>query len=183
MKNCFGKRMTAAVLGAAMLISSVPVGVITSANVEETPDLQLQTILIDNNRNNWTTVSWGGQNLTPNTSWPSLSIGDYYENSYLNFDVRSNGDSCTFKIGLVSKIHGEHTTICWTDMEQYKSGITAGTDWTSYSLSIKELVDAYPDSDFSLDDFWYVAVGDVPSGTTVSFQNVTITSTDMTASQ
>lgn len=33
-----------------------------------TPDLQLQKILIDNNGKDWTTVSWGGQNLTPNTN-------------------------------------------------------------------------------------------------------------------
>lgn len=39
-------------------------------------------------------------------------------------------------------------------------------------------MDAYPDSEFSLDDFWYVAIGGVPSGTTASLQNVTITSTD-----
>lgn len=178
MNKNFGKRIAAAAIGAALLVTAQPAVDLWAANVEETPGIQLQTILIDNNGSDWTTVSWGGQNLTPNTNWTSLSIGDYYENGRLNFEVKSNGSSCTFKIGLVSKMHGEHTTIRWTDMEKYKSGLTAGTDWTSYSLSIKELVDAYPDSDFSLDDFWYVAVGGVPSGTTVSFRNVTISSVD-----
>lgn len=178
MKKHLGKRILAMSIGAVMISSSAASADISAANVEETPGLQLQTILIDNNGNDWTTLSWGGNTLTPNTNWTCLSIGDYYENGYLNFEVRSNGDSCSFNIGLVSKKHGEQSTIRWTDMEKYKNSITAGTDWTSYSLSLKELVDAYPDTNFNLDDFWYVHVGGVPSGTTISFRNVNISSTD-----
>lgn len=131
-----GKRILTAAVGAVMLFTSVPSAEISAANVDETPGLQLQTILIDNNGKNWETVSWGGQNLTPNTNWTSLDIGDYYENGKLNFEIRSSGNACTFRVGLVSKKHGVATTIRWTDMEEYKSGFTAGTDWTSYSLSI-----------------------------------------------
>lgn len=177
MRKPIRKRIVAAVLGAAMLLSALPAVNLSAANVQETPGLQLQTILIDNNGKDWTTVSWGGANLTPNTNWTSLSIGDYYENGFLNFEVKSNGAACTFRIGLVSRRHGENFTIRWTDMEEY-SDISAGTDWTSYSLPIKAVVDAFPDSGFSLDDFWYVYVGGVPSGTTISFQNVSISSTD-----
>lgn len=178
MKNTFSKRILAAAVSAVMLLSSLPSAEVSAANVEETPGIQLQTILIDNNGKNWETASWGGQNLTPNTNWTVLDIGDYYENGKLNFEIRSNGNECTFRVGLVSKKHGTMTTIRWTDMDEYKSGFTAGTDWTSYSLSLKELVDAYPDSEFRLEDFWYVSIGGVPSGTTASLQNVTITSSD-----
>lgn len=175
MRKNIGKRILTAALSAVMLLSSVPP--VSAANVEETPDLQLQTILIDNNGNDWTTVSWGGQNLTPNTNWTNLTIEDYYENGSLNFEVKSNGDPCTFRIGMISKKNGETATIRWTDMEEYKD-ITAGTDWTSYSLPIKDVVDAFPDSGFRLDSFWYVTVGAVPTGTTISFQNVNISSPD-----
>lgn len=178
MKNSFGKRILAMVVGAAMLFSAVPGSIVSAANTQDQPDLQLQTILIDNNGADWTTESWGGATMTPNTNWTTLTIRDYYENGCLDFEVRSNGTgSSTFRIGLVSKRHGKTVQICWTDMAAYQD-ISAGTDWSEYSLPIKELVDAYPDSGFSLDDFWYVYVGGVPSGTTLSFRNMTISSTD-----
>ncbi len=178
MRKGFGKRILAAVLSGAMLCSVHPMTNLSAANVEETQGLQLQTILIDNNGKNWTTASWGGQNLTPNTSWTTLLLGDYYENGYLNFEVKNSTSSTVkFNIGLSSKKHGEQVKLYWTDLEKYKN-ISAGSEWTSYSLSIKELVDANPDSGFDLDNFWLVYVNGVPSGNTLSFQNVTITSTD-----
>ncbi len=178
MKSTFRKRVLAAVISAAMLSAAVPCGGIWAANVEETPGVQLQTIVIDNDGKNWTTESWGGQNLTPNISWTTLMLGDYYENGYLNFEVKNNASSpVEFNIGLTSKKHGEQVRIYWTDMEEYED-ISAGSEWKSYSLPIKDVVDAYPDSGFDLDNFWLVYVNGVPSGNTLSFQNMTITSTD-----
>ena len=179
MKALFKKRAISLMIAVALLFTSLFDFGTFAANVVETEGLQLQTILIDNNGKNWTTLSWGGVTMTPNTNWTTLTIHDYYENGKLNFDVINNGTGeVSFKIGLVSKEHGESTTILWTNMDKYKGAITASTEWTSYSLPIKELVDAFPDSGFSLDNFWYVYVGSVPSGTTLSFQNVSITSTD-----
>lgn len=178
MKSTIRKRVLAAVISAAMLSAAVPCGGIWAANVEETPGVQLQSIVIDNDGKNWTTESWGGQNLTPNTSWTTLMLGDYYENGYLNFEVKNNASSTVeFNIGLTSKKHGEQVRIYWTDMEEYED-ISAGSEWKSYSLPIKDVVDAYPDSGFDLDNFWLVYVNGVPSGNTLSFQNMTITSTD-----
>lgn len=178
MKSTFRKRLLAAVLSSAMLAATVTSVGIGAANVEETPDLQLQTILIDNNGKDWTTASWGGQNMTPNTSWTTLMLGDYYENGTLNFEVKNaNAATVKFNIGLSTKKHGEQVKLYWTDMEEYQD-ISAGADWKSYSLPIKTLVDANPDSDFDLDHFWLVYVNGVPSGNTLSFRNMTITSTD-----
>ncbi len=178
MKKGFGKRMLAAVLGGAMLGSAYPAAYLSAANVEETQGIRLQTILIDNNGNDWTTASWGGQNMTPNTSWTTLLLGDYYENGYLNFEVKNSTSSTVkFNIGLSSKKHNEQVKIYWTDLEKYED-ISAGNDWASYSLPIKELVDANPDSGFDLDNFWLVYVNGVPSGNTLSFRNMTISSTD-----
>lgn len=178
MKNNFSKRIAATAIGTAMLLSATPEYKAAAANILETPGSQLQTILIDNNGNNWTTLSWGGLTMTPNTNWTTLTIADYYENGYLNFDVINNGTGdVNFKIGLVSKYHGNNATILWTNMDEY-ADISAGSEWKSYSLPIKDLVDAFPDVDFSLDNFWYVYVGGVPNTTTLSFQNVTITSAD-----
>ena len=178
MNSYFGKRIMAIALGAMILLASMPLFGVSAANVQDNPDLQLQTILIDNDGKNWTTESWGGANLTPNTNWTTLTIRDYYENGYLNFEVRNTGSgNCNFRIGLVSHCHNETTRIYWTDMAEYKN-ISAGTSWTSYSLPIKALVDANPDSGFSLDNFWFVYVGGLPSGTTFEFQNVNISSTD-----
>ncbi len=175
MKKSFTKRIIASALGAVMLFSAVPV---SAANVEETPGIQLQTILIDNNGNNWTTKSWGGDTMTPNTNWTALSISDYYENGYLNFEALNNGTGeVSFRIGLVSHNHGKETRIFWNDLEEY-SDISVGTEWTSYSLPIKPLVDANKDTDFTLEYFYFVAVSGVPKDTTVSFRNVTVTSPD-----
>ena len=177
MKTTIRTRITASALGAAMLLSSAPAAV-SAANVQETEGLQLQTILIDNNGKDWTTESWGGATMTPNTNWTSLTINDYYENGKLNFEVIHNGTGdVNFKLGLVSRMHGKETRIYWTDLEEYKS-ISAGSSWTSYSLPIKPLVDANTDTDFTLDFLQFVVVGGVPSGSTLSFRNVTITSPD-----
>jgi len=178
MKTTIRTRITASALGAAMLLSTAPAAAVSAANVQETEGLQLQTILIDNNGKDWTTESWGGATMTPNTNCTSLTINDYYENGKLNFEVIHNGTGdVNFKLGLVSRMHGKETRIYWTDLEEYKS-ISAGSSWTSYSLPIKPLVDANADTDFTLDFLQFVAVGGVPSGSTLSFRNVTITSPD-----
>ena len=178
MKRFWGKRMIAATVGAVLLVVSVPHLGGSAANVQETPDLQLQTIKIDNDGADWTTLSWGGATMTPNTNWTTLNIQDYYANGTLDFEVRNNGTGdTTFRMGLMSKRHGETARICWTDLEQYGL-FKASSEWTTYSLSIKELVDAYPDSGFRLDSFWYVYAGGVPNNTTISFRNMVIRSTD-----
>ena len=178
MKRFWGKRMIAATVGAVLLVVSVPHLGSSAANVQETPDLQLQTIKIDNDGADWTTQSWGGATMTPNTNWTTLNIQDYYANGTLDFEVRNNGTGdTTFRMGLMSKRHGETARICWTDLEQYGL-FKASSEWTTYSLSIKELVDAYPDSGFRLDSFWYVYAGGVPNNTTISFRNMVIRSTD-----
>ena len=74
MKKLFGKRLLAAAMSAVLLCNVAALGV-AAANAQETPGLQLQTILVDNGgTNSWTTLSWGGANLTPNTSWSAVSI-------------------------------------------------------------------------------------------------------------
>lgn len=178
MKKAFRKIIIAASLSAAILSSATPISGGFAANVQETPGLQLQTILIDNDGKNWTTESWGGANLTPNTNWTNLTIQDYYENGYLNFRVRNTeSGSAKFKIGLMSHFHNENVRIFWTDLPAYQN-IAAVPDWTSYSLPIKELVDAFPDSGFDLNYFWYVSVSGAANNSILEFRDVTITSTD-----
>ncbi len=151
---------------------------VNAANAGETAGIQLQDILIDNDGKDWTTLSWGGATITPNTNWTNLTIRDYYENGKLEFEVKNNTEgTAKFWLGLISKKHDETTNIKWTDMEKY-SNLNVGSEWTSMSFSIKELVDAFPDSGFCLDNFWYVYVGNVPKDTTLSFRNMKITSTD-----
>ena len=166
-----------AVLAASML-SAYPA---RAGNAEETPGCQLQTILIDNDgKNLWTTESWGGANILPNTSWTTTDAYDYYYNGELSFEARSNAsEPLSFWIGLSSHYHATTTvSLYWTDLAQYKGKLIAGTDWTSYSLPIKELLDANPDSGFDLANLWKVCVSAVRKGETVSFRNVRISSTD-----
>lgn len=61
----FSKKRWMAGLLSVVLCSSVLTANAWAANVEETPGLQLQTILIDNDGKNWTTESWGGATMTP----------------------------------------------------------------------------------------------------------------------
>ena len=86
-----------AVLTAAML-SAYPVH---AGNAEETPDYQLQTLLIDNDgKNLWTTESWGGANILPNTGWTTTDAYDYYYNGVLTFEAKSNAsEPLSFWIG------------------------------------------------------------------------------------
>lgn len=174
------KKIFSLILSCSILLSSIPLTKVSAANVEETIGTQLQTILIDNDgKNLWTTESWGGQNLTPNTSWTTSDWYDYFYNGELSFDVKSNtGTDLTFYVGLTSHSHNETVTIRWTDLEQYKNKVVATSDWTSYSFSLKELVDAFPDSGFDKHNVWKVAVGGISTGNTASFQNVKVTSTD-----
>jgi len=121
---------------------------VNAANAGETKGIQLQDILIDNNGKDWTTLSWGGATITPNTNWTNLTIRDYYENGKLEFEVRNSTDgTAEFWLGLISKKHDETTNIKWTDIEKYKD-LSVGSEWTSMSFSIKELVDAFLDSGF-----------------------------------
>ena len=122
------KKFTAYILIFAFALAAAGLPV-SAANVEEKPGFQLQTILIDNWGNNWRTEGWGGQNLTPNMSWTTLTIRDYYENGLLNFEVRNTGDGDkNFNIGLRSKRHGVDDTINWPSL-------TAAPEWESFSLS------------------------------------------------
>ena len=88
----FSKKRWMAGLLSVVLCSSVLPANAWAANVEETPDLQLQTILIDNDGKNWTTESWGGATMTPNTNWTTLNMQDYYEHGMLHFAVKNNGN-------------------------------------------------------------------------------------------
>ena len=176
MRKSIRRRTAALTLGLAMLM--MPTSEVYAANVSETPDLQLQTILIDNDGKNWKTESWGGANLTPNTNWTNLTIRDYYENGYLNFRVRNTkSGNAKFKIGLISHCHNEDVRIFWNDLPEYQD-ISADETWKSYSLPIKALVDANADSGFDLNYFWYVPVSGVTGGNVLEFQDVTISSTD-----
>ena len=122
MKHSIGKRILAMAVGASILFTAAPVSVVSAANTLDNPGLQLQTILIDNNGADWTTESWGGATMTPNTNWTTLNIRDYYENGSLSFDVKNNGTgNSSFQIGLVSKRHGATAQICWTDMAKYRN--------------------------------------------------------------
>ena len=174
------RNFIACILTAVMLLTFVPAfnPATLAANVTEQPDLRLQTILIDNWGSVWKTESWGGANLTPNMNWTTLTIRDYYENGLLNFEVRNTGTGDkNFTIGLRSKRHGGDDTINWTTATAGKA-LTATTDWQSFSLSIKAVVDANPNSKFSLDDLWYVAVSGANGGKPLEFRNVSISSTD-----
>ncbi len=174
------KRQAAFLLSAAVSMSVLSVFPANAGNVEETPGCQLQTLLIDNDgKNLWTTESWGGANILPNTSWTTTDAYDYYYNGVLTFDVKSNAsEPLSFWIGLSSHYHAGTVSLYWTDLEQYKGKLIAGTDWTSYSLPIKTLLDAYPDSGFDLANLWKICVSAVKKGETVSFRNVKVSSTD-----
>ena len=179
MKNNIRNRVQAIVLSTAICISSIPAAFVNSANVEETQGNQLQTILIDNDGKDWTTLSWGGATMTPNTNWTTLDISDYYANGTLSFDVKNNNSgTVSFALALVSHEHGEEIRIRLTDTEKYKDCFTADEEWKTYTLPIKEIVDLFPDSEFKLEYFQFIYVGGVPKTTTLSFRNVKISSTD-----
>lgn len=173
------KRIIAFLASSALLFSSLASPALSAANVEETPGTQLQTILIDNNgKNLWTTESWGGANLVPNTSWTTSDLYDYFYNGTLSFEVKSNGQTgFLFSIGLTSHTHNEDVTLYWTSMEKYKY-ITASPEWTSYTLPMNELIEAFPDTAFDKKNVWKISVSGIKSGYSASFRNVTITSED-----
>jgi len=174
------KKSLAGLLSVILMTASIPVDAVSAGNAEETPGYQLQTILIDNNGTNlWTTESWGGANILPNPHWTTTNASDYYYNGQLTFEVKSNAsESLSFWIGLSSRCHAETVSLYWTDMDAYKGKMIAGTDWTSYSLPIKDLLDANPDSSFDLSNLWKICVSAVKKGETVSFRNVKISSLD-----
>lgn len=174
------KRFLAMTTCLAVFLSSLSAVTVSAANVEETSGTQLQTILVDNDgKNLWTTESWGGANIIPNTSWTTSNLYDYFYNGNLSFEVKSDGQtSFPFRIGMASRSHNESVTIYWTDIEKYKDAITATSEWTSYTLPLNELVEAFPDKEFDKSNVWKISVGGVPSGSTASFRNVKISSAD-----
>lgn len=139
------RRIISIALSFTILLSSMSAVKVSAANVEETPGTQLQTILVDNDgKNLWTTESWGGANITPNTTWTTSDMYDYFYNGNLSFEVKSNGQtSFPFRIGITSHSHNEDVTLNWTDIEKYKNAITASPEWTSYTLPLNELTESF----------------------------------------
>lgn len=174
------KRFLSIIVSFAVLLSSLSVTMVSAANVEETPGTQLQTILADNDgKNLWTTESWGGANIVPNTSWTTSDMYDYFYNGTLSFEVKSNGQtSFPFNIGITSHSHNEDVTIYWTAMDKYKDTITATSEWTSYTLPLNELVEAFSDKGFDKSNIWKISVGGIKAGNSASFRNVKISSAD-----
>ncbi|MGN0574906.1 MAG: glycoside hydrolase family 9 protein [Ruminococcus sp.] len=173
------KRIISLIASSALLLSSMTSPAVYAANVEETPGIQLQTILIDNDGSNlWTTESWGGANIVPNTSWTTSDMYDYFYKGNLSFEVKSNGQtSFPFNIGITSHSHNEDVTIYWTSMEKYKD-ITASPEWTSYTLPLNELAEAFPDKGFDKKNVWKISVGGIKSRNSASFRNFRITTDD-----
>lgn len=174
------ERILSIIMSMVVLISFMPSVRVFSANVEETSGTQLQTILIDNDgKNSWVTESWGGVNIIPNTSWTTSDMYDYFYNGTLSFEVKSNGQtSFPFRIGITSHSHNEDVTLNWTDIEKYKDNIVASPDWTSYTLSLNELVQAFTDKNFDKSNVWKINVGSIKSGESATFRNVKISSND-----
>lgn len=174
------KKIMSIALSFAVLFSSMPAAEVSAANVEETTGTQLQTILLDNDgKNLWVTESWGGANIIPNTIWTTTDMYDYFYNGSLSFEVKSNGQtSFPFRIGLTSHSHNEDVTINWTDIEKYKNAVTATPEWTSYTLPLNELAEAFSDKGFDKSNVWKISVGAIKSGESASFRNVKISSDD-----
>lgn len=174
------ERILSIIMSMVVLISFMPSVRVFSANVEETSGTQLQTILIDNDgKNSWVTESWGGVNIIPNTSWTTSDMYDYFYNGTLSFEVKSNGQtSFPFRIGITSHSHNEDVTLNWTDIEKYKDNIVASPDWTSYTLSLNELVQAFTNKNFDKSNVWKINVGSIKSGESATFRNVKISSND-----
>lgn len=174
------ERILSIIMSMVVLISFMPSVRVFSANVEETSGTQLQTILIDNDgKNSWVTESWGGVNIIPNISWTTSDMYDYFYNGTLSFEVKSNGQtSFPFRIGITSHSHNEDVTLNWTDIEKYKDNIVASPDWTSYTLSLNELVQAFTDKNFDKSNVWKINVGSIKSGESATFRNVKISSND-----
>lgn len=174
------KRIVSIALSFSILFSSTAVVKTSSANVEETTGTKLQTILIDNDgKNLWTTENWGGANITPNTIWTTSDMYDYFYNGTLSFEVKSNGQTIfPFRIGITSHSHNEDVTLNWTDIEKYKNAITASPEWTSYTLPLNELTEAFPDKNFDKSNIWKISVGAIQSGESASFRNIKISSDD-----
>lgn len=174
------ERILSIIMSMVVLISFMPSVRVFSANVEETSGTQLQTILIDNDgKNSWVTESWGGVNIIPNTSWTTSNMYDYFYNGTLSFEVKSNGQtSFPFRIGITSHSHNEDVTLNWTDIEKYKDNIVASPDWTGYTLSLNELVQAFTDKNFDKSNVWKINVGSIKSGESATFRNVKISSND-----
>lgn len=179
MKSLHFLKIISSTIAGALAFSTLGATYVNAAKVEATDGTRLQTILIENDSGVWTTQSWGGENILPNSNWTTLDISDYYENGILTFDVRNQNDKeVKFNLGLISRKHGENSRVYWTNMDKYNGAVTANSSWKSYSFSIKEVVDSVDGGNFDLHNFWYVAAGGVPKGNVLEFKNVKISSTD-----
>ena len=178
-KRTAGRFLTVC-LSTVICLTAMPYTAVYAANVEETGGTQLQTILLDNDgKNLWTTESWGGANILPNTSWTTSDLYDYFYHGYLEFEVKSNGEpNLPFYVGITSHSHNQTVTLYWTDLEKYKGKIVAPSDWTTYRFPLNELIESFPNEGFDRRNVWKVAVGALKSGNTASFRNVKISSSD-----
>ena len=107
------RKSAAFILSVLFFFTAAPAQPAFAGNAEETPGCQLQTILIDNDgKNLWTTESWGGANILPNTSWTTTDAYDYYYNGVLSFEAKSNGaEPLSFMIGLIGSLSWSYTMI------------------------------------------------------------------------
>lgn len=113
------KRIRSVLLCAAFLAAQLTALPAAAGNVEETPGIQLQTLLLNNDGKDWTTESWGGRNLVVNTGYTVTNLRDYVENGIVELDVRNTEpEEVKFKLGLVSKTHGVRNQIYWTDLPE-----------------------------------------------------------------
>ena len=154
--------------------STIPV---KAGIVEETPGIQLLTLLLNNHGKDWATESWGGRNLVVNTSYAVTNLRDYVENGIVELDVRNTEpEEVKFKLGLVSKTHGVRNQIYWTDLPEYDNLVADG-EWKYFTFPIKPLVESATEGVFDPDNFWFV----IPSGIKghiFEIKNVKISSMD-----
>ena len=171
------KRIFSALLSGIFLAAQLTAFPVSAGNVEETPGIQLQTLLLNNDGKDWTTESWGGRNLVVNTGYTVTNLRDYVENGIVELDVRNTEpEEVKFKLGLVSKTHGVRNQIYWTDLPEYDN-LTADGEWKHFTLPIKPLVESDMEGIFDPDNFWFVILSGI-KGHTFEIKNVKISSPD-----
>jgi len=181
MKNKLGKRLVSLAISATMLLSSSSY-LAKSADTLATPGIQLQTILVNpaGGGTVWKMEDWGGQCIIPNSNWTTITLRDYYANGTINFEVRNTGtDSANFGFRLISNRNKTEVTIDCKPSDAGGKAFTATPEWTSFTISLKSVVDSNAASGFSLDDFMFM-MPYVPSWSSsgIEFRNVTISSPD-----
>ena len=170
-------RLLSILVFAAIITAALPAHPAYAGNVEETPGIQLQTLLLNNEGKDWVTESWGGRNLVVNTGYTVTNLRDYVENGVVELDVRNtDSEEVKCKLGLVSKTHGVRNAIYWTDMPDY-ADLTVDGEWKHFTLPIKPLVEADTKGVFDPDNFWFVIFSGV-KGHTCEIKNVKISSPD-----